>query len=542
VSNVDNNLTERQSLFRAVVVPLVVALLVAGALYGAARARQSRQPKPKPTRAEIQTQTGVPVEVGSVRRTDVVETVEVTGSISALSVVTLSAKVPGKVAYVAVRPGDPVSAGQVVVRLDDSDAVSSVRQAESSLSQAMTAVRTARAGVEVAKAALQQAEARRSQAETALRIQETQSSTGVEQAKAALASAQARLEMLRKGAREQERLSAQNAVAQAKANMDNAASNLRRIQQLFKEGAVAESQLDQAQTQYEVARAAYNTAVQQASLVQEGPRTEEIRQAEAAVAQAEEALRMAQAAAAQTEVRREDVRTARAGVVQARANLLQAQDQVNRAEDGVRQAKAALAIARENLANMSIASPISGWVSKRMTEPGQVANPGVPLMEIVDLGTVYFEAKVSETEIGKVRVGQPVSVSVDAYSGETFRGTVARIYPSASTSERSFGVRVTIPNPGQRLRPGMFARGKIEVARHRNLLVVPVESLVERGGETMVFKVVGNTAKAVVVNTKGETDSLVKLAEPCELEEGDKVVVSGQSGLEDGSRVLVFKR
>ncbi|MGC8832481.1 MAG: efflux RND transporter periplasmic adaptor subunit, partial [Armatimonadota bacterium] len=362
------------------------------------------------------------------------------------------------------------------------------------------------------------------------------------QAKAALASAQARLDMLRKGAREQERLSAQNAVAQAKANMDNAAANLRRIQQLFKEGAVAESQLDQAQTQYEVARAAYDTAVQQASLVQEGPRTEEIRAAEAAVDQAKEALRMAQAAAAQTEVRREDVRTARAGVAQARANLLQAQDQVNRAEDGVRQARAALAIAKENLANMSIVSPISGWVSKRMTEPGQVANPGVPLMEIVDLGTVYFEAKVSETEIGMVRVGQPVSVSVDAYRGETFRGTVARIYPSASTSERSFGVRITIPNPGQRLRPGMFARGKIEVARYRNLLVVPVESLVERGGKSVVFKVVGNTAKAVVVNAKGETDSLVKLAEPCDLKEGDKVVVSGQSGLEDGSRVFVFKR
>jgi len=531
----------RRSALSRLAVPLAAFLIVAS-LWGAARARQARAPKPKPTRPQILAQTGIPVRTTPVARTDVVETVEVTGSLAALDTVTLSPKVGGKVAYVAVRPGDPVSAGQVVVKLDDSDAVNSVRQAESSLSQALTNVRTAESGVEVAKAGLQQAEARQRQAETALRVQETQSSTSVEQAKAALDSAKARLEMLKKGAREQERLSAQAAVAQAKANLNNAQSSLRRMQQLFREGAISESQLEQVQTQYEVAKAAYDTAVQQASLVHEGPRTEEIRSAEAAVAQAEEGLRMARAAAAQDDVRREDVRTARAAVIQARATLLQAQDSVSRARDAVRQARAALAIARENLKNMSVTSPISGWVSRRLTEPGQIAGPGTPLLEVVDLRTVYFEANISEMEIGRIKVGQPVQVRVDAYPKETFRGTVFRIYPAASTSGRNFGVRITIPNPGLRLRPGMFARGKVEVLRKRGALIVPAEAVLVRDGDQVVFTAQGRTAKMVQVTTGAVTDESIEILEPAKIKEGDQVITTGQHEVQDGSKIIVTNR
>ncbi|MGQ9524774.1 MAG: efflux RND transporter periplasmic adaptor subunit [Armatimonadota bacterium] len=541
MTNTDYDIGTRRSPASRLAVPLVAALVVAS-LWGAARARQSRAPKPKPTRPQIIAQTGIPVQTTPATRMDVVQSVEVTGSLAALDTVTLSPKVPGKVAYVAVRPGDPVSAGQVVVKLDDTDAVNTVRQSESSLNQALTNVRTAESGVQVAKAGLEQAEARQRQAETALRVQETQSSTSIEQAKAALDSAKARLDMLKKGAREQERLSAQYAVAQAKANLNNAQSNLRRMQQLFREGAIAQSQLDQAQTQYEVAKAAYETAVQQASLVHEGPRTEEIRAAEAAVAQAEEGVKMARAAAAQDEVRREDVRNARAAVIQARATLLQAQDSVSRARDAVRQARAALAIARENLRNMSITSPINGWVSRRFTEPGQIASPGTPLLEIVDLGTVYFEANVSETEIGRIKVGQPVTVRVDAYPTETFRGSVLRIYPAASASGRTFGLRIAIPNPGLRLRPGMFARGKIEVSRTSQSLTVPTEAVVVRDGRQVVFVAEGRKAKMVPVTTGAVTDHSVQILEPAQIKEGDQIIITGQHEVQDGSRILVTNR
>lgn len=541
MSTMENGVSARRSPLSRLAVPLAAVLIVAS-LWGVARARQGRAPKPKPTRPEILAETGIPVRTSPVSREDVVQTVEVTGSLAALDTVMLSPKVPGKVAYVAVRPGDPVSAGQVVVKLDDTDAVNGVRQAESSLSQALTNVRTAESSVQVAKAGLEQAEARQRQAETALRVQETQSSTSIEQAKAALDSAKARLDMLKKGAREQEKLSAQSAVAQAKANLNNAQSSLRRMQQLFREGAISESQLEQAQAQYEVAKAAYDAAVQQASLVHEGPRTEEIRAAEAAVAQAEEGLRMARAAAAQDEVRREDVRNARAAVVQARATLLQAQDSVSRARDAVRQARAALAIARETLKNMSVTSPVNGWVARRFTEPGQMANVGTPLLEVVDLRTVYFEASVSEMEIGRIKVGQPVMVRVDAYPSETFRGTVFRIYPAASTAGRNFGVRITIPNPGLRLRPGMFARGKVEVLRRRGALTVASEAVLVRNGSQVVFVAQGSTAKMVRVTTGAVTDGSVEVLEPAKIREGDRVITTGQHEVQDGSKIVVTNR
>jgi len=521
------------------VVPLVVALLVVGALVLVARARQASRPKPAPTRAQILAKAGTPVQVATITRSDITETIQVTGSLAALSTVTLSSKVSGKVVSVTARAGDPVHRGQPVVLLDSTDAVSNVRQAESALSQAITAVRQAESGVGVAQAALLQAQARERQAETALRIQETTSTSEVQQAQAALDAANARLQLVRTGARRQERLISQSAVAQAKANLNNAETNLRRMRQLLKDGAIAQAQVDQAETQYEVAKAAYDTAVQQASMVSEGSRSEDIRAAEAAVAQAQEGLRMAKAAAAQTDVKKDDLQTARAGVVQAQANLVQARETVSRSRDAVTQARAALAIARENLSNMTITSPIDGWVSRRLTEPGQVANPGTPLMEVVDLNTVYFEADVSETDLGKLRPGQPVEVTVDAFPGRKFRGSVLRIYPTGSTMARTFTVRITIPNYDQRLRPGMFARGQVQVSKRSRVLVVPEEAVLQREGRSVLFLVDGGKARLVTVSTGVHSDHSVEITEPADLVAGQKVVVTGQQDLQDGQAVYV---
>ncbi len=309
--------------------------------------------------------------------------------------------------------------GQVVAQLDRSDYLAQLRQAE---------------------AGLQSAQARLSQAQTGYNVTTVQSSAAIEQAKAGLAAAQANYEKIKNGARSQERMIAENQVATAKANLDNAQANLKRYKQLYQQGAVAQAQLDVYQTQYDVAQAQYNSAKQNMSLVEEGARSEDVRAAQTQVTQAKEALKTAQANAGQNAIRQEDIKNARAGVAQAEAQV---------------------ALAKEQLDNTNIISPIDGIVSNRMAEPGQMALTSVPLIEVVDLSTVYFQAGVSETVLSKIHPGQVVMVSVDAYPSAGFTGTVQKIYPTASANTREFSVRVHIPNPKHELRPGMFARGSV---------------------------------------------------------------------------------
>jgi RND family efflux transporter MFP subunit len=293
------------------------------------------------------------------------------------------------------------------------------------------------------------------------------------------------------------------------------------MKQLFGQGAIAQAQLDVAQTQYDVAKAQHDSAKQNLSLVEEGARSEDVRAAETQVTQANEALRTAKANAAQNALRQEDIRSAEAGVAQAKAQL---------------------AIVQEQLANTSIVSPISGIVSMRSTEPGQMAIPGVPLMQIVNVGSVFFQASVSETVVAKVKPGQTAAVSVDAFTGSSFMGTVERVYPAASTDTRSFNVRVKIPNPESKLRPGMFTRGSIITGGSSGAVLVPLDAVEERQGSNIVLIVNKGKAKMVTINKGLSNSEFVEALPPCDLRPGDRVVTSGHENLEEGTRVLLSEK
>ena len=275
---------------------LIVAALAAFTSLGAKRSHK----RIVPTQAQIRANVGVPVSVGEIARGDVEETISATGDIAALTSVSLASKSTSRVVEVAAREGDTVRAGQVLIRLDPSDAISQVNSAQ---------------------AGLLAARARLSQAQTAAAAQDTQSSAAIAQANAALEIAQSHLAVVKKGARSQERLVAQNAVDSAKANLANASANYKRYKGLAEQGAVSAQQLDTYKTQYDIAQAQYDSAVQQLSLIKEGARPEDIDAAESQVKQAREGLRTARANASQVDIRREDIKNARAGVAQAEAAL-----------------------------------------------------------------------------------------------------------------------------------------------------------------------------------------------------------------------------
>ncbi|MEN6520014.1 MAG: efflux RND transporter periplasmic adaptor subunit [Armatimonadota bacterium] len=475
------------------IIAIIAILAVLAGLFTASRIRSTR--KLVKSAEQIQKEVGLPVDTSVVQVGNIEDTVPVTGTITALDTTTLSPKIMGKVVYVAAREGDFVRKGQVMVQLDPTDAQAALRQAL--------------AGLEAAHAGL-------SQARTTATVTDVQSNSAIQQAKAALVAAQANLQKIRKGARSQERMIAENQVATAKANLNNAQANLKRYKQLFAQGAVAQAQLDVYQTQYDVALAQYNSAKENLSLVEEGARREDVRAAETQVTQAREALRAAKANAGQTLIRREDIKNAQAGVSQAEAQI---------------------AIAKEQVKNTSIRSSIDGYVSKRMTEPGQTATVGVPLMEVVNVKIVYLQADVSETVLAKVKPGQAVGVSVDAYQNETFIGKVHKIYPTASTTTRNFSVRVSIPNPGSKLKPGMFGRGSIVTSANTNVVLIPQDAIEERDGKTVVFTLKGNTAKMHTI-VKGLSNSqFVEAVPPSDISAGDVVITAGHENLQDGAKV-----
>jgi len=424
--------------------------------------------------------------------------VEVSGDIKALKTTALSAKIGGRVISVPCREGDRVRAGATVVQQDTSDLHAQVLQSE---------------------AALEGARARLSQATTSAGVSDTQIESGIAQAKAGADVAKARLRMLKTGARAQERAQVRNAVESAKANFENAKADLDRMKSMYDQGAITPRQWDAAQTQYRLAQAQYDSAQQQLSLIEAGAREEEIDAAEKGVIQAEEALRFAISNRSQKSLREEDVKSAQAGVAQA---------------------KAALAYARQQLANASIRTPIAGTVSMRNVEPGQMASPGVPLVQVVALDTTFFEAVVSEIDIDRIKAGQPVQVQVDALPGRSFRGVVQKLFPTADPKSRQFLVRITIPNPGGELRPGMSARGRIEVARHSNVVIIPKDALVQNNDMRLVYLVRENgkdsIAKLVPVVTGFENRDLVEVAG---VNAGDRLVVVGQDKLSDGVKVRV---
>jgi Cu(I)/Ag(I) efflux system membrane fusion protein len=116
---------------------------------------------------------------------------------------------------------------------------------------------------------------------------------------------------------------------------------------------------------------------------------------------------------------------------------------------------------------LSILAPIDGYVIRKDVHEGQYVAEGTALFEIADLGRVWVEARVFESQVGRVEVGRPAEAAVPAFPGEVFAGRIALIAPALDPTTRTAAVRVELENPGHRLRPGMFATVSLDVSQGR---------------------------------------------------------------------------
>jgi multidrug efflux pump subunit AcrA (membrane-fusion protein) len=377
-------------------------------------------------------ETGLPVEVVKASLEEMIREIPLTGTIMPIKDSTIGVELSARVLEVNVTEGDMVRAGQVLVRLDDS----------------------------AARARLQQA-------------------------KAALTAAQKRLFVLKAGARTQERAVAKMAVAATKANVDKAALDLERSEELFKQGAVALERVDSDRNKYAVAMAQYESAKEQYSLMETGARKEEIEAAQA----------------------------------------------------DVKQAQAAVKLAQNDLAHTVLRAPITGLVYYKNIDVGQFPGTGDAVLKIATLNQVYFEATVPEKDLSSLSPGQQVNISVDALSGEQFAGRIERFWPTAG---RDFLARIAVINPKMELMPSMFARGNVLVEKHPRAIVVPKDALLDKDNGKMVYVVENNQALQRKVTLGLTNASLVEITSG--VKEGEEVVVSGQQGLSGGEAVSITRR
>lgn len=220
------------------------------------------------------------------------------------------------------------------------------------------------------------------------------------------------------------------------------------------------------------------------------------------------------------------------------ATLEHAEAVIDLAAARQRQAASRLAIAEKNRADSAVTAPISGQVTSRLREPGEMAAAGTPILHIENLEALEFSALLPEETYAEVRPGE---TEVRAHLGGaaldplkvTFRG------PKVHPTLRNFEVKVEIPTPVAGLVPGRLVNMTVVLEKRRGM-GVPRSAVVRRGGEAIVFIAVGDRAKAVPVVLGLPTDGYVE-ATGEGLGPRARIVVEGQTWLADGTPIVLVK-
>ena len=137
--------------------------------------------------------------------------------------------------------------------------------------------------------------------------------------------------------------------------------------------------------------------------------------------------------------------------------------------------------------HVTVYSPSGGSVVERKVTRGQYVNSGDPLFTVADLGTVWVKADVYEFQLPQIRPGQTVEITSEALPDKVLRGSVDFIEPQANPQTRTIPIHVHVPNPGMRLRPGMYIRAKFISPGERDTVVVPRSAILDTGTRKLVY-------------------------------------------------------
>jgi len=480
----------------------------------------------------------------TVKRGDLIETVTATGAVNAQTgaEVKIGSQITGTIKKLNADVGSQVKAGEMIAILDLPDVQAQLDQAIADLAAAKEKQAQFQSGVSMlqtqignaivqAKAGQVSAVAKLNSAQAAANQQYAQTPTDIQRAQNALASAQAALATSQSNLVQTQAglalqvSNSQQLVDQATATAHNSDLNLTRMQALLVKGFVAGSLVDQALATATVNKSLILAAQQNLVLVQQKNRAD-LQSGQDLVAQASQDVKSAQSAlvAAQSEtfldaVKRAAVGDAAAVVTQGNANLtiaqgntaqnIQKQQDIAQAADAVRAAEQQVVYAKAQMDKTIIRSPIAGTVLQLAAQQGETLAAGLAsptLIVVADLNRLQIDAYVDETDIGKVRLGQSVVTTVDAFPTTQFTGRVVKI-ASGSTIQVgviTYDVTIAIVDSGHQLKPDMTASVTIQTGTRTNVLLVPSEA-VKIGTDGMTVNVLTKTNGSVSAESRTVT-------------------------------------
>jgi RND family efflux transporter MFP subunit len=260
---------------------------------------------------------------------------------------------------------------------------------------------------------------------------------------------------------------------------------------------------------------------------------------------AKEAMDLAVADADRTRKLFESGSVSQASWDQARTRAEQAKAQYEAAFNGAQQAWAALLAAQAQagqaqkaMGDTAIRAPFDGAIAERRISAGEYANVGKVVAVVVRDNPLRLRFDVPEADAGKVLVGQEVLVSVAAFPGKPFHGTVRRVGASVKAQSRALPVEAEVPNDDGKLKPGFF--GRIEIALgggEEKAMLVPRAAIGSTGTTSRVFVKVGGRVSERLVTVGRDVEGLVEIRG--QIAASDEVATEGVDKLSDGAEVRV---
>ena len=237
-------------------------------------------------------------------------------------------------------------------------------------------------------------------------------------------------------------------------------------------------------------------------------------------------------------------------VDEAKAQFDVARAMVNVAESKIKVAQSEMAKAEAARARLStlmeytkIQAPFDGVVTKRHVDPGALIQQASsqtnvsPVVTVARVETLRLFVDVTEADVPFIKRGIPVTLTVDAIPGETYRGACTRFATALDPKTRTMRTEIDIPNRNSVLRPGMFGRVKLDLERRKDALTVPAGALFTEAGKTYVYTVENGKAKRVEVKTG--LDDGIHIEVISGLNGNEPIIISGRSAVKDGALVKV---
>ena len=196
---------------------------------------------------------------------------------------------------------------------------------------------------------------------------------------------------------------------------------------------------------------------------------------------------------------------------------------------------AAMKLADRQLRDTSIRAPFDGYIQQRMVSLGELVKAQMPVMTVVRVDPLKLRSEIPERMAPWVKVGQPLTLSVDAFPDKQFTATVSRISPAVTTQTRTFAFEALAPNPEALLKPGTFARVRLETSLVEQVRTIPYAAMQYRYGVYRAFIVEGDRLEARELKTGDRVGDRMEILDG--VNSGDRVALTDVDTLTDGMKI-----